>query len=200
MSSSTVASSPKVLSEYLTGSMAAEVALVVGYAGLIGLFAQLVVHLPFTPVPITGQTFAVLFGASLLGPMRSLFGSALYLIAGLIGVPWFAAGSGGMSVATSPSFGYIVGFIVASVLVGLLARRGFDKGVLGTIAEMVMGNLAIYAFGLAWLAYSLHLPLLRAADLGAVPFLLGDLVKILVAALALPGMWKLAQRFASPRL
>ena len=199
MSSSTVASNPKVLSEYLADTRTIDLAMIIGYAGLIGLSAQLVVHLPFTPVPITAQTFAVLFGASLLGPIRSILGSGLYVIAGLIGVPWFAGGTGGLAVASAPTFGYIVGFIIAAALVGLFASRGFDKGIIGTIAEMVVGNLAIYAFGISWLAYSLHLSILKATDLGAVPFLGGDLAKIILAALLLPGMWKLADRFLTPK-
>ncbi|MDA8372757.1 MAG: biotin transporter BioY, partial [Actinomycetota bacterium] len=114
---------PRVLSDQLARTRLADAMLVIAYAGFIGLSAQISVHLPFTPVPITGQTLAVLLGASVLGTSRALMGSGLYLVAGLIGVPWFAGGSGGVSVASSPTFGYIVGFIAASALVGYMASR-----------------------------------------------------------------------------
>ena len=186
---------PGVLSDQLARTRLADAMLVIAYAGFIGISAQVSVHLPFTPVPITGQTLAVLLGASVLGASRALMGSGLYLAAGLIGVPWFAGGSGGLSVASSPTFGYIVGFIAASALVGFMASRGMDKKVIGTAFEMVAGNLAIYAFGVTWLAFSLHISLLHAVALGAVPFLLGDVLKLVMAAALLPGAWKVANRF-----
>ncbi|MDA8263571.1 MAG: biotin transporter BioY [Actinomycetota bacterium] len=183
-----------VLSDQLARTRLADAILVIAYAGFIGVSAQISVHLPFTPVPITGQTLAVLLGASALGAGRALMGSGLYLAAGLIGVPWFAGGSGGLSVASSPTFGYIVGFIAASALVGLMASRGMDKKVIGTAFEMVAGNLGIYAFGVAWLAFSLHISLAHAVALGVVPFLVGDLLKLVLAAVLLPGAWKVTDR------
>ena len=187
---------PKVLLDYFAQTRLADGILVVAYAGFIGIFAQLVIHLPFTPVPITGQTLAVLLGASLLGPVRAVMGSGLYLAAGLIGVPWFAGGSGGLSVASAPSFGYIVGFIAASLVVGLLAARGLDRHIAGTVVEMVVGNVVIYAFGVTWLAVSIHVSLAQAVTLGMTPFFLGDLIKVGIAALALPAGWKALSAFS----
>lgn len=195
MNSQAAVLQPRVLSDQLARTRLADAMLVIAYAGFIGLSSQISVHLPFTPVPITGQTLAVLLGASVLGTSRALMGSGLYLVAGLIGVPWFAGGSGGVSVASSPTFGYIVGFIAASALVGYMASRGMDKKVLSTAVEMVAGNVVIYAFGVAWLAFSLHVSLASAVALGMVPFLLGDLAKLVMAAVLLPGAWKVTERF-----
>ncbi len=184
----------KVLIEVSGQSVAKDMALVIGFAGFIGVFAQISVHLPFTPVPITGQTFAVLLGASVLGPLRSLAGSLFYLAFGLLGVPWFAGGTGGVGVAAAPSFGYLIGFVVAGTVVGYLAQLGFDKSALGSIGEMVIGNLVIYSFGLTWLVFSLHVNFTKAVMLGARPFLIGDLLKIILASALLPAAWKLVGR------
>lgn len=195
--SSLVISKPRVLADYVDGSILRNALLVVGYAAFIGLFAQISFHLPFTPVPLTGQTFAVLIGAASLGWARAGAGSLLYALAGLAGVPWFAGATGGMQVASSASFGYIVGFIVCSVLVGMLAKAGFDRSFIGTALTMVLGNAVIYAFGVVWLASSLHASLAKAVSLGMTPFLIGDLVKLLVAALLLPGAWMAVNKFAN---
>lgn len=178
-----------MLADLVAGSVVREVILVVGYAAFIGLFAQISVHLSFTPVPITGQTFAVLIGASALGWARAGAGSLLYAIVGLAGVPWFAGGTGGVKIASSPSFGYIVGFIACSVLVGVLAKAGWDRKAVGTALAMVIGNVVIYAFGVAWLAASIHVSALKAISLGMTPFLAGDLVKLVLATALLPGAW-----------
>ena len=190
-----IASEPRVLSDVFSSSRVKDVILVVAYAGFIGLSAQFVIHLPFTPVPITGQTFAVLLGASMLGPIRSVLGAGFYLVLGLAGLPWFAGGTGGFSIVSAPSFGYLVGFVVAAMIVGAMAQRGFDKGVAGTAAEMVIGNLVIYAFGLIWLSHALGVSFAKAVSLGATPFLVGDLLKLVLAAVLLPSMWKLSDRF-----
>ena len=196
-SSSLVISKPKVLADYVDGSILRNVLLVVGYAAFIGLFAQISFHLPFTPVPLTGQTFAVLIGAASLGWARAGAGSLLYALAGLAGVPWFAGATGGVQVASSASCGYIIGFIVCSVLVGMLAKAGLDRSFIGTSLIMMLGNVVIYAFGVAWLASSIHVSLAKAVSLGMTPFLIGDLVKLLVAALLLPGAWMAVNRFAN---
>jgi biotin transport system substrate-specific component len=115
-------------------------------------------------------------------------GMLLYLVAGLAGVPWFSEQRSGWEFA---SFGYIVGFVIAAVLVGWLARRGMDRTILGAIGIMVLGNLVIYAIGIAWLANHLGVDLPTALELGAWPFLIGDSLKIALAAGLLPGAWKL---------
>ncbi len=179
-----------VLADLVPGALVRDVALVVGAAALTGLAAQVSVPLPFTPVPISLQTFTVLLSGAALGPLRGGLGMALYLVAGLAGVPWFSEQRSGFDF---PSFGYIVGFVVAAILVGWLARRGFDRSVAGSVGIMVLGNLIIYAFGVPWLANSLGIDLPTALEFGAWPFLIGDALKIALAAGLLPAAWWLAR-------
>ena len=112
----------------------------------------------------------------------------LYLLAGVAGVPWFANHQSGWALV---SFGYIVGFVAAAWLVGRLAERGADRRVLPTIGMMALGNLVIYVFGVAGLMLIAHMSLGKALTLGVLPFLIGDAIKILLAAVLLPGTWKL---------
>ena len=188
--STEVARPPRVLADLVPGALVRDVALVVGAAALTGLAAQVSIPLPFTPVPISLQTFTVLLSGAALGPIRGGLGMALYLVAGVAGVPWFSEQRSGFDF---PSFGYIVGFVLAAVLVGWLARRGMDRSVPGTIAIMVAGNLVIYALGVSWLAASLGVDLPRALELGAWPFLIGDALKIALAAGLLPAAWWLVR-------
>lgn len=180
-----------VLADLVPGAFARDVALVLGSAAFTGLAAQLSFPIPGTPVPVTGQTFAVLLTGAALGPWRSILGMAVYLLAGMAGLPWYAGhthGTGG------PSFGYILGFIVAGGVVGWLARRGGDRTPLRTVATMAVGTLLIYAVGVPWLAASLNVSAATALDDGVRPFLAGDALKIVVAAGLLPGCWALVGR------
>jgi biotin transport system substrate-specific component len=181
----------QALADLLPASLVTDLVLVAGFAALIGVFAQLTIPLPFTPVPISGQTFAVLLGAAALGTRRATLGSALYLGLGLVGLPWFAGGTGGLHVAVDPTFGYLVGFIAASALVGALAERGLDRSLWTMALVMVAGNVVIYAFGVSVLAMSLHVGLPKALALGMVPFLPGDALKLVLAVILLPGAWHL---------
>jgi biotin transport system substrate-specific component len=184
-----------VLADVLPGERVRDVALVVAFACVTGLSAQWEVKLPFTPVPVTGQTLAVLLGGVALGSGRALSGMVLYLVAGLTPwVPWFAGGRGGTNVLTAPSFGYIVGFIFAAGLVGKLAERGWDRTPLRTIATMVAGNLVIYAFGVPWLMAVSSSDLATGLSQGVVPFLPLDAIKIVVAAGLVPAAWVLTGR------
>jgi biotin transport system substrate-specific component len=183
-----------VLADVLPGERVRDLALVVGYAGFTGLAAQVAIPLPFTPVPVTGQTFAVLLGAAALGWQRGFLGMGLYLAAGLAGVPWFSQSSGGTDTLSAPSFGYIVGFLVAAALVGRLAAGGMDRTPPRVVLTMIAGNLVIYAFGLPWLMASVHVGLAKAIDLGVTPFLGGDALKIALAAGLLPSAWALVRR------
>ena len=187
----TVAQLPsrRVLADLVPGALVRDVALVLGAAALTGLAAQVAIPLPFTPVPISLQTFTVLLSGAALGPTRGLLGTLVYLVAGVAGVPWFSEGRSGFGF---PSFGYIVGFLLAAALVGWLARRGLDRTVPGTIGIMLLGNLVIYAIGVGWLAASLAVDLFTALELGAWPFLIGDALKIALAAGLLPAAWWLA--------
>lgn len=173
------------------GAQARELALVAGGAALTGLAAQFSVNVPGSPVPVTGQTFAALLVGTALGARRGAASLALYLLAGMAGLPWFAAGASGWAM---PSLGYVLGFVLAGALTGVLARRGADRGPLRTAGVMVLGNLAIYAVGVPYLAAALHVSLPRAAELGLYPYLVGDGLKVLLAMGALPLAWKLAGR------
>ncbi|MEV0149559.1 MULTISPECIES: biotin transporter BioY [unclassified Nonomuraea] len=189
MASAPMSIRPAVLSDLLPGSRVRDVALVVGGTGLTGLAAQLTV--PLWPVPVTAQTFAVLLVGAALGMNRAAASMALYLVAGIAGVPWFAGHSSGFGGAT---FGYVLGFIAAAAVVGKLAERGADRTVLGTVGTMALGNVIIHAFGLPVLMAVTGLDLGTVLVEGAGKFLLGDAAKIAVAAGLLPLAWKLARR------
>jgi biotin transport system substrate-specific component len=187
MSSVALTPSRRVLADVVPGGAVRDVVLVAGSAAFVGLAAQIAIPLPFTPVPLSGQTFAVLLSVAALGPARGALGMLLYAVAGVAGLPWFASHQSGWSI---PSLGYVLGFILAAVVVGALARRGADRTVAKTAGLMVVGNLCIYAIGVPWLMASVDVGLGRALVLGVVPFLIGDVVKILLASLLLPTAWR----------
>ncbi len=163
-----------------------DVLLVVGAAGFVGALAQVSIHLSFTPVPITGQTLGVLLAGTALGWRRAAAALALYAIAGVAGLPWFAGGTAGYA---SASFGYIVGFFFAATACGYLAGRGADRSVLKSVPAMVAAEVIIYAFGLTWLALDLHLGAAATLSEGLTPFLAGDAIKAAIAAGLLPLVW-----------
>ncbi len=174
-------------------ALAADVVLVAMGVTLIALSAQVVFHLPWTPVPITGQTFGVLLVGGAYGANRGFATLAAYLLVGGLGVGVFAAHSSGWDVLrlSSATGGYLVGMLVAATLVGWLADRGWDRNAARSFPAMVLGNVVIYAFGATWLAHALDLSASQAWHLGVQPFLWGDAVKILLAAGLLPAAWKL---------
>lgn len=190
--------SVRVLGDAIPGERVRDVLLTVGYTGAIALAAQLYFYLPGNPVPITAQTFVVLAGAIVLGSTRATVGAMGYLLLGVAGVPWFAASNGA-------TVGYIIGFVVAGTLLGALAQRGHLRGPVQVAAAMVVGNLIIYALGVAWVAGALQLRpgFLSAFGLdgmpGAgtllsmfvVPFLIGDAIKIAAATAVVPLAWRL---------
>jgi biotin transport system substrate-specific component len=177
-----------VLADLLPGTVVRDGLLVVGAACVVGALAQVSVHLPFTPVPVTGQTLGVLVAGTSLGWRRGAAGMALYAVAGVLGVPWFADHSSGY---VGPTFGYVVGFVLCAAACGHLAERGADRNVLWSAASMVVGEVLLYGVGVTWLALSLHARPSEAISLGLTPFLAGDAIKAALAALALPGAWKL---------
>lgn len=183
---SSASQSARVLGDVIPGERVRDVLLTVGYAAAIGVSAQVVI--PLQPVPITGQTFAVLLGAIVLGLGRAAAGGGLYLAAGLSGLPWFAPTGG------PQSMGYIFGFVAAAVVVGLIADRGFARSPGSVALTMVLGNVVIYAFGVAVLAYVLSLNATEALAAGVVPFLIGDALKIAAATALVPLAWKLTHR------
>ncbi|MEV0665982.1 biotin transporter BioY [Actinomadura luteofluorescens] len=179
---------PAVLGDLLPGSLARDAALVIGAAAFVGLAAQIAVPLPGTPVPVTGQTFAVLLAGAALGFGRAGLGMLVYLLAGMAGVPWFTDGTSG---AGFPTLGYVIGFVAAAAAVGRLAQLGGDRTPLRTVGTMLAGTAIMYAAGVPYLMASLHLDLAKALDLGVTPFLAGDALKVLLAAGLLPAAWKI---------
>jgi biotin transport system substrate-specific component len=181
---------PLVLADLIPAARARDAALVVAGAGLVGLAAQISVPIPGTPVPVTGQTFAALLVGAALGWRRAGASLLLYLLAGAVGVPWYAGHQSGFGGA---SFGYIVGFVLAASVVGYLASRGGDRTPLRTVGTMLVGTALIYAVGVPWLMASLGVGLGTAVHLGVTPFLLGDGAKVLLAAGLLPATWRLVR-------
>lgn len=174
-----------------TRTWVAELALVTAGAALVALSAQVIIPLPFTPVPLTGQTFAVLLVGAGFGSRRGLASLCLYLLIGVAGFPVFAGGAGGAEYLTAPTAGYLIGMVAAASLLGRLAERGWDRRPGPALGMMALGSLVIYAFGLLWLGHSLGVGPTEAFRLGALPFLPGDIVKLLLASAALPLAWRL---------
>lgn len=170
----------------------AAVALAVAGVAVHTMSAQLAVPLPFTPVPLTLQTLTVLLLAAAYGPRLATVTFASYLALGLAGAPVFSLGRGGPAILATPTAGYLIGMLVATVAVGLLARRQWDRSLLSTGLAMVVGNVIIYAGGVAWWLV-LGFGLTEAVQGGVVPFLPGDAIKIALAAIALPSAWRLVQ-------
>lgn len=164
--------------------LARNTALGVGFSLMIGLSAHVSFFLPFTPVPITLQTLAVLLAGALLGPRLGTATLALYLAEGIAGLPVFAPGKGPFA------DGYLAGFVAAALVVGLLAERRWDRNPLGMAAMMAIGSAVIYLFGVAWLSHFVG-GITHAIALGIVPFLPGDALKAAIAAALLPTGWKL---------
>ena len=180
-----------VLADLVPGAIVRDAALILGGAGLTGLAAQVSVHTSLSPVPFTLQTLAVLITGAALGTVRGALSMLLYLAAGVAGAPWFENHTHGWN---TPSFGYIIGFVVAAAVVGELARRGNDRQVLSTIGLMALGSALVYVVGATWLAHDLHVSTSKAISLGVTPFLIGDAVKAGIAALILPATWRLVRR------
>jgi biotin transport system substrate-specific component len=203
-----VAAHPRTLADVIpmpgdrVARIAREVALVGGFAVLTAVFAQLKITLGFTPVPITGQTFAVLLAGTVLGWQRGLASQALYWAVGIV-VPfaWYAEGTHGWQVAHGTTAGYLGGFVIAAAVVGYLAERGQDRSIATSIPAMLAGTAVIYVCGVLWLAYKLNVPVAdgetNAIELGLTPFLVGDALKLTAAGLITPLAWQAVDRWRS---
>lgn len=185
--SPTVAARPLVLSDLIPRTLARDAVLVVAGAGITGALAQLSVPVHGSPVPITGQTLGALLVGAALGWRRGFAALALYLLAGMAGVPWYAGHAHGTSL---PDLGYIIGFVFAAAAVGALAAHGGDRTPLRTIGTMIVGNLIIYAIGVPYLMANLHIGITTAWSIGIKNYLPGDALKILIAAGLLPTCWR----------
>lgn len=168
---------------------AALIALGTAFISLSGLLAF---HVPWTPVPVTAQTFAVLTVGAALGSWRGLSSMALYLGLGVVGVPVFAGHSSGMHVLWGGTGGYLVGMLLAALLVGALAERRWDRNVRSAVPQMLLGDLLVFGIGVPWLAVAAHLSAGQAIAFGLTPFVLVELIKLVAAGLVLPGAWRLA--------
>ena len=166
--------------------------LVAGFALLTAAAAQIRIPLPLTPVPVTGQTFAVLLAGAALGRNAGAASQGLYLVLGLV-FPFYAGGASGWTHATGATGGFLLGFIAAAWVVGALAERRQDRAVSTAVPAFLTGTAAIYLLGVPWLAHVLGVSWVRAVELGVAPFLFGDLLKIVLAGAVLPAAWKLTK-------
>lgn len=176
-----------------------QAAVVAAGSFLVAGLAQISIKLPFTPVPITGQTLGVLLVGASLGPALGALSMGLYLMEGALGLPFFAGGASGVSVLglASATGGYLWGFVVAAAAAGWLSSSGWDRTLRSSISAMLIGEVLIYAVGLPWLHHALPalvghpVKLEFTLEQGLYPFVIGDTVKLLLAAGALPGAWRL---------
>ncbi|MEA2611386.1 MAG: biotin transport system substrate-specific component [Chloroflexota bacterium] len=166
-----------------------DIVLVLTGAVFIYLTSRVLIVVPGTPVPITGQTFGVLLVGGALGFRRGLIAVGLYVLLGVVGLPFFAEGKGGLSVIWGASGGYLVGFIVAGAVVGRLAELGWDRKIGGAIGAMLVGSAIIYAIGLPWLKVVAGLSVEDMVAKGLTPFLIGDALKLVLAAVLFPAAW-----------
>jgi len=166
--------------------------LVVGAAALTALAARWEIHLPFTPVPVTGQTFAVLLTGAALGTRLGAAGQALYVGAGAVGLPVYSGGAAGWDEAQAGgTTGYLIGFIVAAGVIGFMAERRQDRTFPTMFTAFIVGSFIIYLFGVVGLIVTFDMSVNETIVAGVVPFVVGDVIKAAAAGLVLPGTWRL---------
>jgi len=166
--------------------------LILGASLVTGLAAQVAIPLPFTPVPVTGQTFAVMLCGAALGARRGFAAQVAYLAQGAMGLPVFAGGAAGLHVFAGPTAGYLVAFPLAAALTGWLAQRAWDRRFLTMAGVMLLGSTVIFALGAAGLAR--FMPASQVFAAGVLPFLPGDVIKTSLAALVFPRVWRWVTR------
>ncbi len=160
---------------------------------LVAALAQIEIHLPFTPVPITGQTLGVLLVGASLGPGLGAASMLLYLAQGAIGLPFYSGGDSGTEFLrlSAVAGGYLWGFVLSAAVVGALARRGWDRSIRSSIGAMFLGEVVLYAVAIPWLMQAAGFSLTEALEKGLAPFVVGDTLKLLAAAGLLPLAWRL---------
>ena len=178
-------------------SVLTDTLLVAGGAVFIALVAQVAFYLPFTPVPVTGLTFGVLVTGAAMGSVRGLLATLLYVLIGVAGAPVYADGSYGVDVLLGVTGGYLVGSMLAAGLTGYLAEKAWDRKVISAVPAMLLGELVIFLVGVGWLMVVLGVGIGEGLKLGFVPFIIGEVVKLVAAGLLLPGAWKLVDRIKS---
>jgi biotin transport system substrate-specific component len=185
---------PLVLADLVPAVRARNVVLVALGVLLTALLAQVSIPVPGSPVPITGQTLAVVLTAAALGPVRGVAVQVFYILSALVGLPFYSEASGGVDVVLGATGGYVVGFIPAAFLIGLAARHGADRNLLKSVPLFVAGQAVIFAVGVPWLAVSTGMSAEQALDAGFYPFILGGIVKAAVAGAVLGTAWKVTRR------
>jgi biotin transporter BioY len=184
-----------LLNQKSLSSRVINTALVLGTSWLIAISGQISIELPFSPVPITGQTLAVLLAGLILGKTLGAASVSAYLAQGAAGLPFFAGGKSGLAVLVGPTGGYLFGFLAAAYIVGMLSELRHKRSLLQAASSLVIGNITIYAFGLLWLARFVGESLVL--QLGLYPFLAGDLLKILLGVVLVGGSSSLISRYKS---
>jgi biotin transport system substrate-specific component len=183
-----------VLADTLPEARVRDATLMLAGALLTALFAQIEINVPPSPVPVTGQTLAVGLVGATLGARRGASSLALYALLGLF-LPFYSGGDSGWDVIWGASGGYIVGFVFAAGAIGWLAERGADRKALAAFAAFVVGQLIVFAFGLAGLKIAVGESWSWTIHNGFAIFIVGGLIKALIGALALPSAWRLVRRF-----
>lgn len=173
-------------------SFLAELPILLSFNLLLVACSYISINLPFSPVPITGQTFGILLIAMTLGSVRGTGIVAAYLLEGAVGLPVFAGGTAGLAKFIGPTGGYLLGFLVVAYIVGMLADRGWDRGYIKSLFAMTLGTAIIFAGGLSWL--STFLPPEMLFTQGLYPFIPGAVVKIALAFAVLPTLWKMRRQ------
>ena len=193
MSHAATVAQPRVLADVFTRTRARDAALVLAAALLTALCAQISIPIPGSPVPITGQTFAVLLTGAALGANRGAAGQLLYVGLGLIGLPFYADGASGAHVIWGATGGYLVAFPLSAWICGRAAEMRLDRSPLKALRVFALGSLVVFAIGVPWLAVSAGISLSEAIDVGFVPFIPGGIVKAVLAAGLLPSAWRLVR-------
>lgn len=178
---------PTLADRLFSRSIATDLVLVSAGAALVAIAAQVVV--PLWPVPITGQTLAVLLVGSFLGALRGAVSLTLYAILGIVGLPVFSDANSGLTAIMGPTGGYIVGFIFAAAFTGWIAQRSWDRKIWRAILAFLGGTVVTFAFGLPWLAFVLNLDVQQTLVSGLYPFIVGGAVKALLAAGIVSASW-----------
>lgn len=193
-SSPALPSRPLVLADLVPAVKARDAGLVLLGVLFTALLAQVAIPVPGSPVPITGQTLAVVLTAAALGPVRGISVQVGYILAGMVGLPFFADHSGGLHVVLGATGGYLIGFVPAAYLMGLAARRGADRKPWTSLPLFAAGQAVIFAVGVPWLAVSAGMSAHQALDAGFYPFILGGIVKAIVATGVLGSAWAIVRR------
>ncbi len=184
---------PLVLADLVPAVRARNVVLVALGVLFTALLAQVSVPVPGSPVPVTGQTLAVVLTAASLGPARGVAVQVVYILTALVGLPFYSEASGGWDVVVGATGGYVFGFIPAAYLIGLAARHGADRRFRTSVPLFVAGQAVVFAVGVPWLALATGMSAGQALEAGFYPFILGGLIKAAIASAVLGGAWRAAR-------